>query len=787
MVLTEAEAARRLAGRGPARPPASSRSASSIVRANTLTLFNAILAVAGAAILLAGDPRDALFLAILVGNTAIGITQELRAKRELDRLAALVAPTAIVVRDGHAREVPVGDVVVGDLVRAGAGDQIVADGVVEPGERAAVDESILSGESASVIRAGGDEVRSGSFVLEGSLGYVATAVGPDSYAERIADVARAFRHPRSPLELGLNRLLTVLVVSMVPLGLVLALALLTREADGLQETVSTAVAALVILVPEGLMLLASLTAAAAAVKMARRGALVQQLSGVESLASVDTMCLDKTGTLTRAALRVDRIVPAAGVDPDALAADVGALAAATRDRNRTMEALHEAFPAVAPAVTAEVPFSSSRRWSAVELASGGTLMLGAPELFALAQLADEVGTATGDGRRVVALAAGPPGLAQPQDGAPPPDAQVRGLVVLAEQLRDDARETVAFLREEGVDLLILSGDAPATVGAIARDAGVAEEVRTLDGRSIPADAGDLGAAIAGASVIGRIAPEDKRRVVAALVADGRYVAMVGDGVNDVPALKAARLAVAQGTGTQMARGVADVVLVRGDFAALPPMVHEGRTILRNVQRVARLFVTKSVFAAVMIVAFAVAGFEYPFLPRQLSLAATLTIGVPAFFLALAPSSGPWRPDGLVREIARFAVPAGLALALGVLVSYVLAIHAFDEGTADARTVATTTLVAVGLGYVVALEGGPRRALALLLAAAMALSYVLVLVLTWPRDFFALTPPAADMLLAAGVGTVLALGLFLPLWRRLAERESDAQRPQTGHGAAPERA
>ena len=788
-MLTQAEADRRLAARGPARPPSSSRSASSIVRANVFTLFNAILAVAGAAILLVGDPRDALFLGILVANTAIGITQELRAKRELDRLAALVAPTATVVRDGVARVVPLGEVVVGDLLRAGAGDQVVADGRVEPGGHAALDESILTGESRSVTRGGGEEVRSGSFVVEGSLAYVATAVGAESYAERIAGVARTFRHPRSPLELGLNRLLTVLVVAMAPLGLVLAVALLTRESDGLQATVSTAVAALVILVPEGLMLLASLTAAAAAVKMARRGALVQQLNGVESLASVDTMCLDKTGTLTQAGLRVERLVPAADAGADALRAQVAALAAAADDRNRTMQALHDAFPADAPATVAQVAFSSRRRWSAVEPEGAGTLLLGAPELFDLGSLGAERDRATGAGRRVVAIATGPPGLEQPEpDGPPPAGARVSGLVVLTEQLRDDARETVGYLREQGVRLLILSGDAPATAGALAADAGVADAGHAADGRELPADDAALDELLARTSVIGRISPEGKQRVVEALVRDGRYVAMVGDGVNDVPALKAARLAIAQGTGTQMAKGVADVVLVQGDFSAVPPMVGEGRTILRNVQRVARLFVTKSVFAALMIIAFAVASFDYPFLPRQLSLAATLTIGVPAFFLALAPSTGPWRAQGLVRDIARFAVPAGVALAAGVLVAYLAAIHLFDESTADGRTVATTTLVGVGLGYVVALEGGERRRLALLLSAAMAASYVAVLVFAWPREFFALTVPAADMLLAAGAGTALALGAFLPLWRRLAERESAAaQRPQTGHGEAPDRA
>ena len=512
-------------------------------------------------------------------------------------------------------------------------------------------------------------------------------MGPDSYAERIADVARAFRHPRSPLERGLNELLTVLVIAMIPLGIVLAIALLAREADSVQSTVSTAVAALVILVPEGLMLLASLTAAVAAIRMARRGALVQQLSGVESLASVDIMCLDKTGTLTQAALRVERLLPAPGVEESDLALAAARLAAAAGDPNRTMQALAQAFPGVATEPLADVPFSSRRRWSAIELESG-TLVLGAPELFELDGLGEDRREATEAGRRVVAVASAPRGLVQPSADGPPPDgARVLGLIVLAERLRDDARETVAYLREQGVDLLILSGDAPATVAAIARDAGIDGEGAAVEGRDLPADDAELVALLQRTTVIGRVAPEDKQRIVETLVAQGRYVAMVGDGVNDVPALKAARLAIAQGTGAQMAKSVADVVLVQGDFAALPPMVAEGRTILRNVQRVARLFVTKSVFAAVMIVAFALVGFDYPFLPRQLSLAATLTIGVPGFFLALAPSSGAWRPDGLVRDIARFAVPAGLALAAGVLASYLCAIDVVrlrDGRGADGR-------------------------------------------------------------------------------------------------------
>jgi magnesium-transporting ATPase (P-type) len=766
-VLSEAEAEGRLARRGPVRAPASSRSTASIVRANVFTLFNAILIVAGVATLALADPRDALFLGILVANTGIGIAQELRAKRELDRLAALVAPHATVVRDGRPREVPVADVLAGDLVRAGPGDQLVADGRLEPGERVVLDESNLTGESRGVTRTGGEEIRSGSFVLEGAAAYTATAVGDESYAGRIAGKARSFRHPRSPLERALNRLLTVLVLLMVPLAVILAIGLSVADGHDSEEVVSTAVAGLVSLVPEGLMLLASLTAAVGAIRMARRGALVQQLNGIESLASADVLCLDKTGTLTRAELRVDRALPAAGLSEARLGEAIGRLAAATPDRNRTMAALAEAFSADGTAnVAGRVPFSSRRRWSAVDFGAE-SLVLGAPELFALGELASLAGQEAERGRRVVAIGSAPAGLAEPGPDDPPPDGtRVLGVVVLAEHLRDDARETVAFLRREGEELRILSGDAPATVGAIARDAGVADEVVAVDGSALPEDPAQLARVLARATVIGRISPDDKRRVVESLAAEGRYVAMVGDGVNDVPALKAARLAIAQGTGAQMAKSVADVVLVHGDFAAVPPMVREGRTILRNVQRVARLFVTKSIFAAMMILAFALLSFDYPYLPRHMSLVATLTVGVPAFFLALVPSEGAWRPERFVREIARFAVPAGVAAGLGVLAAYLLSTDLLGESTAEGRTVVVTTLTAVGLAYVIELEGGTRSRLAVSLVVVMAAAYVAVLLWEPLRDFFALTIAEPDMLACAGAGTLLALGLFVPVWGQL---------------------
>ncbi|MDH5333145.1 MAG: HAD-IC family P-type ATPase [Thermoleophilia bacterium] len=756
--LTEEEARERLEARGPLPEPETSRSTASIVRANVVTPFNVILLSLGLLTLAFSDWRDALFLGIVVSNAGIGIWQELRAKRKLDALAALVAPHATVVRGGVERSVGVPDVVVGDLVRVAPGDQVVADGLVVDGTGLLLDESVLTGESRPVPHGTGDEVRSGSFVVEGVAAYEATAVGPDSYAGRVTGTAREFRHPRSPLEEAVNRLLYVLVGVMIPLALMLVVAL-EKQDIATRQAVDTAVAGMVTLIPEGLVLLVSVTFAAAAVRLARRGALAQQLNAIESLASVDTLCFDKTGTLTEAGLRLVSVVPVNGVGSERLTDALGTFAASSPTHNGTLEAIAASCPARALPAEETVPFASRRRWSGLKLGAD-RYVLGSPELFPLAGHAGAAQAEQAGGRRVLAFgtAAGP--FPDDPDTGPPP-LELLGLVVLAEQLRPDARETVAFLAREGVSLMVLSGDDPATVGAIAADAGIAGGASPYDGRELPAEETALATLVAQTSVIGRVSPEDKRRVVEALRRRGHYVAMVGDGVNDVPALKAARLALAQGTGTEMARAVSDVVLVTGDFASVPGMVAEGRRILRNIQRVTKLFVTKSVFAAFLILAIGLTPTEYPLLPRHLTVIGALTVGIPAFFLALAPSEGAWRTTGFLREVARFAVPAGVAAGLGVVVSYLVTLNVFDSGLLQARTAATSTVIVVGLYLVLALEAtGPRRAAWVgILCAVLLATYAAVLALPGVRSFYELAVPSAATTLMIGIGSGLAIGFL----------------------------
>jgi P-type E1-E2 ATPase len=716
------------------------RSYAAIVRANVFTFFNLILAVAGSLTLLFGDWQDALFLGVLVANSTIGITQEVRAKRALDRLTSLVAPHASVVRDGTVRQLPIEDVVVGDLVRIGPGDQVVADGTLDQADLLRLDESILTGESRAVERQAGEEIRSGSFAVEGTGAYTVTAVGEQSYAERLTGEARTFRHPRSPLERALNRLLFVLVAVMAPLGLVLGYALWHRHTP-LHTAVPTSVAAIVTLVPEGLVLLASLTYAVAALRMARRGALAQQLNAIESLASVDLVCLDKTGTLTEPTLRVAGLV-----GPDSLAEELGRYAAGATSRNATLEAIATAFPTAPEPVDEQLPFSSRLRFGAQRIGGVG-YVLGAPEHFELNGLETKASLAAREGRRVLAF-----GISEQLDANRP---RAHGLVLLAEQLRPEARETVDWFSKQGVELKVLSGDRPETVASIARDAGI--DGAAMDASHLPDDPNELLRLVHGHAVFGRISPYDKRRIVEALRADGRYVAMVGDGVNDVPAMKAAQLAIAQGAGTQMARAVADVVLVRSEFAAVPAMVDEGRRILRNVQRVAKLFVTKSAFAVFLVLSIGLTPTAYPLLPRQLTLAASLTIGIPGFFLALAPSAGQYSPRGFLRDLARFALPAGTAAGLGVLSSYLAALNVLDLDVRAARTVATTTLVLVGLYLILALEAeGRRRGAAVsLLTLVLLTGYLLVLAFPFARHFFALVPPGPSVLAPAVAGAVIA--------------------------------
>jgi cation-transporting P-type ATPase E len=776
--LSGAEAEKRLRKLGPP-PETSSRSVSSIVAANVFTLFNAIIGAFFVLDMALGLYADSLFGLIAVVNSYIGIRQELKAKRTLDELAVLVAPHAQAVRDGEKVELLATEVVPGDVVHVEPGDQLVADGEVIRTRGMTLDESMLTGEAEGVRKGLGERVLSGSFCISGSGYYLVDAVREDSYAGRLAGEAKTFRHPPSPLQGEVNRVIVACTYLMAPLAAILILALKVRN-TGIEEAAQTATAGLVTLVPEGLVLLMSVTFAVAAVRLARRDTLVQQMSATESLAAVDTICVDKTGTLTGGELRLIGVEVAEGVEEAAAQAALGRFAASAGERNRTLAAIADRFPGEPGRVGAEVPFSSEWKWSGMtvgEPANATSYVMGAPDVLAGAGaltlppgLARKLEEETAAGRRVVAFGETREALpANPSAQAPPQVAPV-ALVVLEETLRPDAAETIATMREQDVDLKLISGDARATVTAVAYGVGVPRDAGVIEGAELPEDPALLAEAAQRNTIFCRIKPEQKKALVAGLSDAGRYTAMIGDGVNDVPALKRARMAVAMGSGAQVTKGVADVVLLEDEFARLPQAVGEGRRIARNIHRLGRLYMTKTVYAAALILLVAVPGFAFPFLPRHLTLAAFLTIGIPSFVLALAPSDGPLYRGRLLRALAAFAVPAGLATAIGSILSFFLVDTVFGGSLEAGRTAATTTLIVLGLSFVLLLERGPGRehiaiqSYMLALVAGLGALYALILAAAPIRGFFEMSLLNATQWFLALLAAAIGLTIASLLWR-----------------------
>ncbi len=758
-----------------------------IIRRNVFTLINLITLGFLVLIVTVGAWADALFALIIVINSTIGIVQEVRAKRTLDRIALLVAPKATVRRDQTTVDILAGEVVTDDIVQLQPGDQVIADGEVLEARNLSIDESILTGESDRVARGVGDTIYSGSYCTGGAGLYRVTAVGAAAYASRLTQQARRATDQRSPLQLDIDRLLRVLLLSMVPLTAALVIAFRIHD-TAIRQAAETATAGLISIVPEGLILLTSLTFALAAVKIAKGGALVQRLNAVESLAGVDTICIDKTGTLTDGTLKLTTIVAAPGTDEGAVRTLLGRLAASAEIRSGSSDAIAAELPQRAEPVQAELPFSSRWKWSGVQL-SDGCIVLGAPEVLGAGPLQDDVEHHQMDRGRVliVGTASALPPVPEDDDSPiPMPEGFApKGIVVLEEQMRADAREVVAYFRQEGVDLKVISGDAPRTVEAVAIAAGFTN-VSAISGSDLPD--GDLGAMADIAeqhSVFGRITPDQKRELVDALRRRGRYVAMIGDGVNDVPAMKAARMSIALGTGSQIAKGVSDIVLINGSFASLPAGVAEGRRILSNIRRVAKLFVVKSTFAATLVLTIGLSGAAYPLLPRHLTLAAAFTVGIPAFVLAIAPSVGRPTEVPFLRDLLRFSVPGGIVSAIGVVAAYGITRSLPGRSIEDGRSAALLVLVFVGLYLILlledeAIEESEVRAWGVgVLMGALIVGAIVAFALPPVAGFFAISPPDfAEWVVILGatalaIGTLGALGFRAPLFiRALTRRRPD---------------
>ncbi|MEV7477330.1 HAD-IC family P-type ATPase [Streptomyces halstedii] len=772
--LSSAEVAERVA-RGEVNdvPVRSSRSVTEIIRANVLTRFNLIIGVLWVIVLLVAPVQDSLFGFVIIANTGIGVVQEWRAKKTLDGLAVIGEAKPTVRRDGKAAEVSVSAIVLGDLVELGPGDKVVVDGTVVEADTLEIDESLLTGEADPVIKRPGDPVMSGSFVVAGGGAFTATRVGREAYAAQLAEEASRFTLVQSELRSGISTILKYVTWMMVPTALGLIISQLVVKQHAFKESVARTIGGIVPMIPEGLVLLTSMAFAIGVIRLGRKQCLVQELPAIEGLARVDVVCLDKTGTLTEGGMDVTEVRTLNGWDEDEVHRVLGALGGSDPRPNTSLQAIIDACPDDGRwTVTQTLPFSSARKYSGAAFTDAdGTAsawLLGAPDVLldtddpALA----ETGHLNEQGLRVLLLARARDALDAPDAAT---GAKPAALIVLEQRLRPDAGQTLAYFEDEHVSAKIISGDNAVSVGAVAQKLGMPGAENTLDARRLPADRDEMASAIERNAVFGRVAPQQKRDMVAALQSRGHTVAMTGDGVNDVLALKDADIGVAMGSGSEATRAVAQIVLMDNSFATLPSVVAEGRRVIGNITRVATLFLTKTVYSvllAVLVVCFQV---EYPFLPRHLTLLSTLTIGVPAFFLALAPNKERARPH-FVHRVMRYSIPSGVIAGAATFATYLLARHHYTgPGALDAETsVATLTLFLVSM-WVLAIIARPYTWWRVALVASMGLCFVVVLALPTLQHFFALKLVGSVMPWTAVAISLVAAAALELAWRLVGRR------------------
>ncbi|MFH8800405.1 HAD-IC family P-type ATPase [Streptomyces sp. NPDC017936] len=765
--LTTAEVAERVA-RGQVNdvPVRSSRGVGEIVRANVFTRFNAIIGVLWLIMLFVAPIQDGLFGFVILANTGIGIIQEWRAKKTLDSLAVIGEARPTVRRDGIAVVVGTSALVLDDLIEVGPGDKIVVDGVCVEADGLEIDESLLTGEADPVVKRPGEEVLSGSFVVAGGGAFRATKVGREAYAAQLAEEASRFTLVHSELRSGISTILKYVTWMMVPAALGLVVTQLVVKENDLKDSVARTVGGIVPMVPEGLVLLTSVAFAIGVIRLGRRQCLVQELPAIEGLARVDTVCLDKTGTLTEGGMDVTEVRPLGGSDAGYVRRVLGALGESDPRPNASLQAIIDAFPDADDwRCTESLPFSSARKYSGAAFSEGdgetSTWLLGAPDVLLPAgdpALADTE-RLNEQGLRVLLLARAARDLDDPEVAR---GARATALVVLEQRLRPDAADTLRYFAEQDVRAKVISGDNAVSVGAVATKLGL--RARTVDARRLPAERDGMGRALDEGTVFGRVTPQQKRDMVGALQARGHTVAMTGDGVNDVLALKDADIGVAMGSGSEATRAVAQIVLLDNSFATLPSVVAEGRRVIGNITRVATLFLVKTVYSVLLALLVVCWQVEYPFLPRHLTLLSTLTIGVPAFFLALAPNNERARPH-FVRRVMRYAIPGGIVAGVATFVTYLIAgRHYTGEGALDAETsAATLTLFLVSM-WVLAVVARPYTWWRIALVAAMGGCFLVVLVVPWLQEFFALRLVGVTMpWIAVGVAVVASAALEL-LWK-----------------------
>jgi cation-transporting P-type ATPase E len=701
------------------------KSVSQIVRSNLITPFNILNVVLASLILAVGSYKNLLFMGVIVCNTLIGTLQEIRAKKTIDRLAVITEPKACVLRDGRETEIPVEDIVLDDITVLRSGNQVCADCTILSGECEA-DESLVTGEADPVVKCSGDSLKSGSFLVSGSCRARVEHVGAENYAAKITASGKKQKKPTSEILNWTNRIIKIIGFSIIPIGCLLFYKQFVVSGQSLQLSVVSTVAALIGMIPEGLVLLTSVVLAVSVIRLARHRTLVQELYSIEVLARVDVLCLDKTGTITEGSLQTDEILPLNGFPLEQSKEALAALAAAlSDDRTPTMSALRSTLPAPPGwSCSRTVAFSSARKWSGACFEGAGCFLLGAGEFILrdrFESIRSEVERHSADGHRVLLLAQAD---SLPEEGGTPSGARPAALILLSDRIRKNAPQALAYFAEQGVELKVISGDNPLTVASIAKRAGLKDADRCVDASTLER-VEDLRAAAERYTVFGRVTPKQKLELVKALKEKQHTVAMTGDGVNDVPALRESDCSIAMASGSDAARAVSQLVLLDSDFAVMPKIVAEGRRSINNLQRSASLFLVKAIFSGIIAVVFLFLQSAYPFQPIQFTLINAVTIGFPSFILALEPNRE--RLRGSFRaNVMEKSVPGALTMALNILLLTVLAQY-FHFARADISTLSVLITGYTGL-LILYKVCWPFKAAHLILAGSMTAAFVLALLL-----------------------------------------------------------
>ncbi len=766
-------------------PTRASRSVAEIVRANVFTRINAILGVLLLIVLSTGSLINGMFGLLIVANSGIGIIQELRAKKTLDNLAIVGQAKPTVRRQSETKPLPPNEVVLDDIIELGPGDQIVVDGELLEAANLEVDESLLTGEADAIAKHAGDPVMSGSFVVAGTGAYRATKVGREAYAAKLAEEASKFTLVKSELRSGINKILQFITYLLWPTGLLVIYTQLFTTNAGWRDSVLRMVGALVPMVPEGLVLMTSIAFAVGVIRLGRKQCLVQELPAIEGLARVDVVCADKTGTLTENGMRVADVTPVGQDDTAHRVTDVlASLAADDPKPNASMQAIAEAYPdAPGWTATAAAPFKSATKWSGVSYTEHGNWLIGAPDVLldpesATAAQAEEIGAR---GMRVLLLCASD--VSVDSSDAPGHVTPV-ALVVLEQRVRPDARDTLEYFASQNVTVKVISGDNAVSVGAVAATLGLHGE--TLDARQLPSEPDALADTMDTYTTFGRVRPDQKRAMVHALQSRNHTVAMTGDGVNDVLALKDADIGVAMGSGSPASRAVAQIVLLDNKFATLPYVVGEGRRVIGNIERVSNLFLTKTVYSVLLALLVGFAGLShklfgtapllFPFQPIHVTIAAWFTIGIPAFILSLAPNNERAH-TGFVRRVMTSALPSGVVVGVTTYASYLIAYHGNSSTPAEQTQASTAALITLLMGaiWVLAVVARPYQWWRVALVAGSALAYVVIFAIPLAWETFMLDPSNLEVTSTGVALGLLAAGLIEASWwvqgRVLGERRT----------------